>query len=109
MGDALADEVKRIFTEQNISVDVVIPVSGECLGGSFTYTQTFRSGARYIPCCCAKPGSENESPLPRGIHQKSIRWANIHHAWPTDEVGRGLGCSYLVPNVLPGVRTFAKS
>lgn len=27
MGDALADEVQRVLTEQNLSVDVVIPVS----------------------------------------------------------------------------------
>ena len=26
MGDALADEVQRVLTEHNISVDVVIPV-----------------------------------------------------------------------------------
>ena len=26
MGDALADEVQRVLTEKNISVDVVIPV-----------------------------------------------------------------------------------
>lgn len=27
MGDALADEVQRVLTENNLSVDVVIPVS----------------------------------------------------------------------------------
>ena len=31
MGDALADEVQRVLTEKNISVDVVIPVSREHL------------------------------------------------------------------------------
>jgi amidophosphoribosyltransferase len=29
MGDALADEVQRVLTEQNISADVVIPVGGK--------------------------------------------------------------------------------
>jgi len=31
MGDALADEVQRVLTEKNISVDVVIPVRRDFL------------------------------------------------------------------------------
>jgi amidophosphoribosyltransferase len=38
MGDALADEVQRVLTAHNISVDVVIPVSGKRLNECFTYT-----------------------------------------------------------------------
>lgn len=37
MGDALADEVKRVLTEHNISADVVIPVRGEPLSESLIY------------------------------------------------------------------------
>jgi len=32
MGDALANEVQRVLTEQKISADVVIPVGGEFEG-----------------------------------------------------------------------------
>ena len=63
MGDALADEVQRVLTEHDISVDVVIPVSKERLDESFVCTQAFRLGARYISCCCAEPSPKTQSPL----------------------------------------------
>lgn len=41
MGDALADEVQRVLGENNITVDVVIPVSvfldGSCPRPGLTY------------------------------------------------------------------------
>lgn len=86
MGDALADEVQRVLTEQNISVDVVIPVGGEGLAENFIHTHESHPGSRYISCCRAESSSKTETPLPRGIHQESICWANVHHARSTDEV-----------------------
>jgi hypothetical protein len=97
MGDALADEVQRVLTEKNISVDVVIPVRRSCLTNS-SPTLKIHLGPGYISCCCAEPSSKTESALPRGFHQESIRWTNIHYAWPTDEVGgvKTPYCSYLI-------------
>lgn len=111
MGDALADEVRRVLTEKNISVDVVIPVGGRHFYESFVCAQTFRTGARYLSRCCAEPGPETSTPLPRGIRQESIRWTNVHHAWPTDEVGTAWDPyhSHLTPNAPSGARTFARS
>ena len=43
MGDALANEVQRVLTEQNISADVVIPVSRQLEGESFV---TLKSPSR---------------------------------------------------------------
>lgn len=70
MGDALADEVLRVLTEKNISVDVVIPVSREPPGGNLVYTKTFHLGARYISCCRTEPSPKTEAPLPRRFHQE---------------------------------------
>lgn len=87
MGDALADEVQRVLTKNNITVDVVIPVRRECFNKILIYIQVLHLGAGYISCCCVEPSPKAETALPRGIHQESIRGTNIHHAWPTDEVG----------------------
>ena len=110
MGDALADEVQRVLAEHDISVDVVIPVSREChsIGGPFP-NRAFRPGTGYISCCRAKSRSKIKPPLPRGIHQESICWTNIHYAWTANEVGRPHLDSHLSLNVLSGVKMFAKS
>ena len=110
MGDALADEVQRVLTEQNISADVVIPVRGDP-ADKFSSCSVFRSGPRYISCRCAEPSPEIETPLPGGVHQESIRWANVHHARSTDEVGRAQRPCHpcLIPTTHPGVRMSAKS
>lgn len=89
MGDALADEVQRVLTEHNISADVVIPVSGECHNEGLIYNRPSHSGPRYISRCCSELSSKAGPPLSGGFHQEQIRWANIHYAWSTDEVGGG--------------------
>ena len=101
MGDALATEVQRVLDEHNISVDVVIPVRRYRLNEILAYTQALHLGARHISRCCTEPGAKTEPPLPRRIHQESIRRTNIHHAWSTDEVSRvQASCRpHLIPNV----------
>jgi len=91
MGDALADEVQRVLNEKEISVDVVIPVSRVPLNERIIYAKAFHLDTRYISGCCAELGSKTEPSLPGGVHQKSICRTNIHHAWPTDEVGGAQG------------------
>lgn len=88
MGDALADEVQRVLTEHNISVDVVIPVRREYLSETFVCTQTPHLGAGYISCRRTEPSPKAKTTLPRGIHQEPIRGTNFYHARPTNEVCR---------------------
>ena len=80
MGDALADEVRRVLAEQNISADVVIPVSAECHNEGLIHDQSFPSGAGYISRCRPQPGSEVGPPLSGGIHQEQVCWTNVHYA-----------------------------
>lgn len=88
MGDALADEVQRVLTEHNISVDVVIPVRSECLSKTFVCTQAPHLGTGYIACRRTEPSPKAKNTLSRGIHQESIRGTNLYYARPTDEVCR---------------------
>ena len=56
-------------------------------------------GSRYISRRCAEPSSETKTPIPGGIYQESIHWANVYHARPTNEVSRTrrLCCPPLIP------------
>lgn len=110
MGDALADEVRRVLTEHDISVDVVIPVSGEYHIEVLICKRAFYPGPGHISRRRAKPGSKIGNPLSRGIYKEPICWANVYYAWTTDEVGEIHVChSCLILNTPPGARTFAKS
>lgn len=110
MGDALADEVQRVLAEHDISVDVVIPVSGEyrSIGSPFP-NRALCPGTGYISCCRVKSRSEIKPPLPRRVHQESICWTNVHYAWTANEVGGPHPDSYLSLDVLSGVKMSAKS
>lgn len=91
MGDALADEVKRVLAEKNITVDVVIPVCTTCLWQSVERVLTndvLFLGSRYFPCRSFELGSEAKAAIPRRIHQKPLCWADIYHAWTANEVSR---------------------
>lgn len=68
MGDLLADEVKRVLKEKQLSVDVVIPV-----GWSISPLRSVRlnlrfSGPRYITRRCTESCSEASASIPRRLH-----------------------------------------
>ncbi len=84
MGDALADEVRRVLAEQNLSVDVVIPVRITLPRKRKSYINAFCSGTRYIPGRSLEPRTKIATPLPRGVHQKSLCRSNFHYARTAD-------------------------
>ena len=87
MGDALAEEVKKVLSEHNLTVDVVIPVNAFLSCYLHFLRPHFFTGAGHFPSGSAQSGSEAPASLPRGIHQESIRWTHVHYAWATNEVG----------------------
>jgi hypothetical protein len=65
MGDALASEVQRVLAEQNIEVDVVIPVRAATL--LIIDVLTFTVGSRHFKSRCVEFGTEAASAVPRGV------------------------------------------
>lgn len=68
MGDLLADEVKRVLKEKQLSVDVVIPVGNFFLILHLPGLNLLCPGSRYITCCCTQSCAEASASIPRRLH-----------------------------------------
>ena len=66
MGDALAEEVKRVLKEKKLTVDVVIPVRILFVSSKNSSHETV--GARHIPCSRVEPSTKARFTLSRGFH-----------------------------------------
>jgi glutamine phosphoribosylpyrophosphate amidotransferase len=89
MGDALADEVKRVLSEHKLEVDVVIPVGALRVQSMAVHDEL--SGPGYISCGRSQFGTEAASPVPGGLRQEPICGSDVHHAWAGAEVSRAHG------------------
>jgi orotate phosphoribosyltransferase-like protein len=68
MGDLLADEVKRILDEKNLSVDVVIPVSFGFTGIPLATYLSTALGPRHIPSCSVESRSKTAAAISGRLH-----------------------------------------
>lgn len=68
MGDLLADEVKRVLKEKQLSVDVVIPVGKFLLDPPLPGLNLLCPGSRYITRRCTQSCAEASASIPRRLH-----------------------------------------
>jgi hypothetical protein len=65
MGDALAEKVKQVLQEKNLTIDVVIPVRiYKRLKCGLTLSGYLYLGTRYLASCGVELGSEVGGSLP---------------------------------------------
>lgn len=95
MGEALADQVLE-KCGADVDIDVIIPVrvttlfSCDCAGleviiiltSNSVYFWDTKSGSRYESRGRSADSVQTGHHLSRGVHQKSVYWTHLHHAWP---------------------------
>jgi glutamine phosphoribosylpyrophosphate amidotransferase len=86
MGDMLADEVKRILDEKNLSVDVVIPVSFGFTGIPLVTYLSTALGSRYIPSCSVESRSKTAAAISGRLRKEPLRWTDVYNAWTANQV-----------------------